>query len=66
MLPLVVLSPEFTGGVVVAYLAEGRMKLPKNATIFNAGDEEVTDKQAAPVDTSTRTVLTATPAVAQP
>ncbi len=65
LLPLVVLSPEFTGGVVVAYLAEGRMRLPKNATVFNAGDEEVTDGQAAPADTSTRTVLTDAP-VAQP
>lgn len=66
LLPLVVLSPEFTGGVVVAYLAEGRMKLPKNATIFNAGDEEVTDAQAAPADTSTRTVLPTPAAAAQP
>lgn len=66
LLPLVVLSPEFTGGVVVAYLAEGRMKLPKNATIFNAGDEEVTDAQAAPTDVSTRTVLPTPAAATQP
>ncbi|WP_188554507.1 hypothetical protein [Edaphobacter dinghuensis] len=66
LLPLVVLSPEFTGGVVVAYLAEGRMKLPKNATLFNAGDEEITDAQAAPTDVSTRTVLPPPSSAAQP
>ncbi len=38
LLPLVVLTPEFTGGVVVAYLVEGRMKLPKNVPVFNVDD----------------------------
>jgi hypothetical protein len=38
LLPLAVLNPGLTGGVVVAYLAEGRMKLPKDATIFNIDD----------------------------
>jgi hypothetical protein len=41
LLPLAVLNPELTGGVVVAYLAQGRMKLPKNATVFNVDDEEI-------------------------
>ena len=40
LLPMAVLSPELTGVVVVAYLSEGRMKLPKNATMFNVDDEE--------------------------
>lgn len=40
VVPLAVLSPEFTGGLVVAYLAEGRMHLPKDAKVFNVGDEE--------------------------
>jgi hypothetical protein len=40
LIPLAVLSPELTGAVVVAYLADGRMKLPKNATVFNADDIE--------------------------
>jgi hypothetical protein len=64
LLPLVVLSPEFTGGVVVAYLADGRMKLPKNATVFNAGDEEVTDARPAPAAANGRKVLTPPPAAA--
>ncbi len=41
LLPLAVLSPEFTGGVVVAYLMEGRFALPKNATVFEINDAEV-------------------------
>jgi len=38
LLPLVVLTPEFTGGVVVAYMAEGRLKLPKDVVVFNVDD----------------------------
>jgi hypothetical protein len=51
LLPLAVLTPELTGGVVVAYLAEGRMKLPKDAMLFNIDDEEMQSgqtKRAAP------------------
>lgn len=67
LLPLVVLSPEFTGGVVVAYLADGRMKLPKNATVFNVGDAEVTSAPVVSTDTPTRTVLKPdAPAASQP
>jgi len=43
LLPMAVFAPEVTGGVVVAYLADGRLKLPKGATVFDIGDEEVTD-----------------------
>jgi hypothetical protein len=35
LLPLVILSPELTGGIIAAYLADGRMTLPKNAAVFN-------------------------------
>jgi len=38
LLPLVVLSPEFVGGVVVAYLTSGRMELPKNVMEFDVND----------------------------
>jgi len=37
---LVTLAPEVTGGVVVAYLVDGRLKLPKSTPVFNIGDEE--------------------------
>jgi hypothetical protein len=47
LLPLAVLNPELTGGVVVAYLAEGRMKLPKDAVVFNV-DDMATDPLPAP------------------
>jgi hypothetical protein len=46
LLPLVVLAPEVTGGVVAAYLVDGRMKMPKNASIFEIGDEETTTASA--------------------
>ena len=36
LLPLVVLNPEVTGGIVVAYLVDGRLKLPKDATVFRS------------------------------
>jgi len=52
IIPLAVLSPELTGGVVVAYLVDGRMKLPRQAPVFNIGDDGtpgagVTEAEAA-------------------
>ena len=38
LLPLAVLSPEATGAVIIAYLIDGRMKLPKTAPVFKIGD----------------------------
>jgi hypothetical protein len=49
LLPLVVLSPVVTGGVVVAYLADGRMTLPKDATVFKVDDEVVGPELGVPV-----------------
>jgi hypothetical protein len=43
LIPLVILAPEVTGGVVAAYLVDGRARLPKTATVFEIGDEETTD-----------------------
>jgi hypothetical protein len=48
LIPLVVLAPEVTGGVVVAYLADGRLKLPKDTAIFEIGDQETTGAPDAP------------------
>jgi hypothetical protein len=45
LIPLTILAPEVTGGVVVAYLADGRLKLPKGTPVFNIGDEETTDRR---------------------
>jgi hypothetical protein len=42
LLPLTVFAPEVTGGVVVAYLIDGRLKLPKGTPVFDIGDEEST------------------------
>jgi hypothetical protein len=38
IIPLVILQPEVAGGVVVSYLADGRLSLPKNVRVYNAGD----------------------------
>jgi hypothetical protein len=50
LLPMVVLAPEVTGGVVVAYLVDGRLKLPKGTPIFEIGDEETTGAPEAPAE----------------
>jgi hypothetical protein len=50
LLPMAVLSPELTGAVVVAYLSEGRLKLPKNAVVFNVDDLEGGPGQGGVVD----------------
>jgi hypothetical protein len=50
LLPLVVLAPAVTGGVVVAYLADGRLKLPKGTPIFEIGDEETTGAPDTPAE----------------
>ena len=41
------LSPEVAGAVAVSYLTEGRLKLPKNTVIFEAGNDERVE-QASP------------------
>jgi len=43
LIPLTILAPEVTGGVVVLYLADGRLKLPKGTPVFNIGDQETTE-----------------------
>jgi len=51
VLPLTFFAPEVTGGVVVAYLVDGRLKLPKDTPVFEIGDDETTGHpmaQAAP------------------
>jgi hypothetical protein len=65
LIPLAVFAPEVTGGVVVAYLVDGRLKMPKDATLFDIGDEENSGSpppEAEPV----RERLTLRPAVADP
>lgn len=47
LIPLAVFVPEVTGGVVVAYLVDGRLKMPKDASVFDIGDEETTGMPAS-------------------
>jgi hypothetical protein len=42
LIPMTFLAPELTGGVVVTYLADGRLKLPEGTPVFAIGDEETT------------------------
>jgi hypothetical protein len=60
LIPIVALAPEVEGGVVVAYMVDGRLKLPKGTPVFEIGDEETTDASDQP---SSRKVL---PLPAQP
>jgi hypothetical protein len=64
LIPLAVLAPELTGTVVVAYLAEGRMKLPKNATMFEIDDAEVIGGPNVPITLPGEVVPTAPGVVA--
>jgi hypothetical protein len=59
LIPLVVLNPEVTGGIVVVYLVEGRLKMPKDAKVFAIDDAAVTDGPLAPSGSTDqeRTVL---------
>ena len=65
LLPLAVLNPEVTGGIVVVYLADGRLTLPKDATVFRVDDEVVTDSGVG-VATPVREPLATKPAAAGP
>jgi hypothetical protein len=49
VVPLAVLNPEVTAGLVVAYLTDGRFKAPKDATV-----------EIIPVETVTKSVEPAT------
>jgi hypothetical protein len=66
LLPLAVLSPEVTGGIVVVYLADGRLTLPKDATVFKVDDAEVTDFPAIPAAAPSRLPLGAQPVAVTP
>lgn len=41
LLPMVILGPPLTGGLVIAYLSDGRMTLPKDAAVFKVDDAAV-------------------------
>ena len=70
MLPLAILTPELTGSAVVAYLAKGRMELPKNALVFNVNDNEMEPGTPGPVQTANtgpdRTPLTSSAPASAP
>jgi hypothetical protein len=66
LIPLTILAPEVTGGAVVAYLADGRLKLPKGTPVFNIGDEEMTGPGPSTEPMRHPLPATQTPAAADP
>ena len=48
VIPMTILAPELTGGMVVAYLVRGRMKLPEGAAIFDVDDQVIEPGQVVP------------------
>jgi hypothetical protein len=48
ILPIAILSPAIAGGAVVAYLARGRMELPKDPAVFNVDDLPFDPDQDSP------------------
>jgi hypothetical protein len=62
VLPLAVLSPPVTAGLVVAYLTDGRFKLPKDATVEMVPGEDATKTEGATAaDSSSTSEMKATP-----
>jgi len=45
LVPLVILSPQVTGGALVAYLASGRLDIPKDAEVFDLQAAKVKGKR---------------------
>ncbi|WP_142988297.1 hypothetical protein [Granulicella rosea] len=71
LIPMVVLMPEFTGGVVVAYLVDGRGSLPKEASVFQVNDPQSlvdgrAQASAAPAITTTSGQVSRSTANAKP
>jgi hypothetical protein len=50
LLPLVILSPYTTGGILLAYLVDGRLDLPKNAAVFDFDEARVKKQPTVVVD----------------
>jgi hypothetical protein len=61
VVPLAVLNPEITAGLVVAYLTDGRFKAPKDTTVEIVPGETVT-KGAEPAPRSSGTPSRTLPA----
>ncbi|MEG9438330.1 hypothetical protein JAO29_19455 [Edaphobacter sp. HDX4] len=57
IVPLVVLNPEVSGAIVVAYLMDGRLKMPKNPNVFQVSEADVTDAPRSGSGDARRTLL---------
>jgi len=52
VIPMTILTPELTGGLVVAYLTKGRMELPKSALVFNVNDNAMEPGEPVPMQSA--------------
>ena len=60
LIPMSVLTPHVMGTVAIAYLLDGRFRMPKNALEFDLNQATVKPEEIEPVDTSpSRTAMTA-------
>ena len=50
LIPMTILTPELTGGLVIAYLVKGRLELPKTVLVFNVNDNVMEPGRSLPVD----------------
>ena len=62
IIPMAILTPHLTAGVIVAYLADGRLKLPKDAEVFDAEDFADGEEPVAVASPPAATSIPATPA----
>ena len=48
LVPLAILSPHVTGGILLAYLAGGRLDVPKDAAVFDLEEATVKEERRTP------------------
>jgi hypothetical protein len=51
LIPMAILTPHVTGTVALAYMVDGRFKLPKDAPVFDLNDAAVKPEEVAPLST---------------
>jgi hypothetical protein len=51
LIPMVILTPHVTGTVALAYIVDGRFKLPKDAPVFDLNEAAVKQDEVAPLST---------------
>ena len=60
LIPMAVLTPHITATVALAYLVDGRFKMPKDAPVFDVNEAAVKPEEVAPVTSRPDATETAT------